>query len=234
MTTPAENKPLSWDSAWDSVFSTQEWGKYPSESLIQFVARNFYRRTSRAETKILEVGCGPGPNIWYLAREGFSAYGIDGSERAIQLANTRLHAEGLSAVLHVGDIISLPFPDSFFDAVVDVECLYANSRESTVRILKEIERCLKPGGLFYSRTLTDRMYVGKNQTQCGHMEYTDISDGPIAGKGFTRLMDRAEIDSLYRPSFDIVSIDRLEYSVNNEIQTISEWIIIGTKRENNA
>lgn len=234
MTTPAENKTLSWDSTWDSVFSNQNWGKYPSESLIQFVARNFYGRIDRKETKILEVGCGPGPNIWYLAREGFAAYGIDGSARAIQLANTRLHGEGLSAVLHVGDIISLPFPDSFFDAVIDVECLYANSRESTVRILKEIARCLKPGGLLYSRTLTDRMYLGKKQTKCGSLEYTDISDGPVAGKGFARLMTREEIDSLYRPCFDIVSIDLSEYSVNNGSQTISEWIILGARRENHA
>lgn len=234
MTTPAKSTAPSWDNVWNSVFNNQEWGKYPSESLIQFIARNYYGRDNRAETKILEIGCGPGPNIWYMAREGFSVYGIDGAELAIQLANTRLHTEGLSAMLHVGDIISLPFPDAFFDAIVDVECLYANSRKSTVIILKEIERCLKPGGLFYSRTLTDQMYIGKKQTKCGHMEYTDISDGPIAGKGFTRLMNRKEIDSLYRPCFDIISIDRLEYTVNNESQTISEWIIIGTKRDNNV
>lgn len=62
---------------WDMVFSNQEWGKYPSEDLIRFIARNFYKVENRKNVKILELGCGPGANIWYLAREGFSFCGVD-------------------------------------------------------------------------------------------------------------------------------------------------------------
>lgn len=219
----------SWDNIWEAVFRQQEWGKYPAESLVQFVARNFYHSFNRKEIKILEVGCGPGPNIWFLAREQFSAYGIDGSAHAINLAKQRLQQEGLSATLHVGDIVSLPYPDLFFDAILDVECLYANSRSATETILQEISRCLKPGGLFYSRTLADNMYLGQTHTQLGRWEFTEISDGPVAGKGFARLMDRQEVNSLYGKHFDILSIDRLDYSQHNGKQTISEWIIIGKK-----
>lgn len=86
----------AWDPIWEEVFHSQEWGKYPGESLIRFIARNFYKR-NRKEVRILEIGCGTGANIWYLCREGFSAYGIDGSKKAVSLANNRIKTEGLTA-----------------------------------------------------------------------------------------------------------------------------------------
>ncbi|UCD54986.1 MAG: class I SAM-dependent methyltransferase [Candidatus Omnitrophota bacterium] len=217
---------MTWDDIWEKVFQENEWGRYPDEGLIRFIARNFFQRTDRGNINILEVGCGPGPNIWYLSREGFDAYGIDGSTSAIEKAKGRLGEEGLKAYLRIGDIISLPYKDNFFDAVIDIECLYSNSREDTKTILGEIKRVLKKDGLFYSRTLTDEMYLGKTQTKVGHLEYKNISDGPIAGKGFARLMDKVEISNLYGSFFDIISVDKLEYTKNNGSMKINEWIIV--------
>src|SRR6202012_2431216 len=81
---------------WDDVFSSQEWGKYPSEAMIRFVARNFYKAPDRKKVALLEVGCGPGPNIWYMCREGFDVYGVDRSKVAMGLCGDRLRREGLS------------------------------------------------------------------------------------------------------------------------------------------
>lgn len=58
--------------------------------MIRFIARNFYKVNNRESIKILEVGCGPGANLWYMNREGFTVYGIDGSETAIKKAEKRL------------------------------------------------------------------------------------------------------------------------------------------------
>ena len=35
---------MSWDPVWENVFQNQSWGKYPSENLVRFVARNFYNK----------------------------------------------------------------------------------------------------------------------------------------------------------------------------------------------
>jgi 2-polyprenyl-3-methyl-5-hydroxy-6-metoxy-1,4-benzoquinol methylase len=219
----------SWDPIWEKVFLETPWGKYPGESLIQFIARNFYN-SNRSEVKILEVGCGPGANIWYMAKENFVPYGIDGSETAIIQAKRRLAEEGLNGNLMVGDIVSLTYQNDFFDAVLDCECLYANNLENTYKILSEIDRVLKPGGLFYSRTLSDKIYIGKNYTKVDEKSYTDISDGPISGKGFARLMDLDDIKKVYGSRFDIISIDKLEYTKGYMEQTISEYIIICKKK----
>ena len=83
----------SWNPIWENVFVNNEWGKYPSESLIQFIAHNFYKK-NRSEVKLLEVGCGTGANVWYITREGFDGNGIDGSETAIKRGIARFVVEG--------------------------------------------------------------------------------------------------------------------------------------------
>jgi ubiquinone/menaquinone biosynthesis C-methylase UbiE len=216
----------SWDPIWESVFKQQEWGKYPGESLIQFIARNFYKKI-RKDVFLLEIGCGPGANIWYMSREGFNVTGIDGSETAINIAKERLQKEDLQADLVVGDILKLPFSDNSFDGIVDNECLYANNDENTVLILSEINRVLKTNGLFYSRTFSKEMFNDKEFEN--KFEFTDIDEGPLKGKGFVRLVDNNRINTLYGKLFNIVSVDKLEYTQYNSTQKISEYIIICQK-----
>ena len=118
---------MAWDSVWDKVFSGCEWGKYPNENLIRFIAGKYHTSLNRKNFKILEVGCGTGANLWYLSREGFNAHGVDGSQEAINIARKRFCDENLTVELKVCDIMELPYPDNYFDCVVDIECLYANS-----------------------------------------------------------------------------------------------------------
>ena len=216
---------MGWNKVWEDVFQKHEWGKYPSESLIRFVAKNFYSK-NRAKIRILEVGCGPGANVWYMAREGFCVCGIDGSSTAIDRAKQRLKKEHLKANLITGDAASLPYLENYFDAVVDNECLAHNSKKDTENILREICRVLKKGGLFYSRTFTSKVYLGHSHKKTGSFEYYDVSDGPFAGRGLVRVINREGIRVLYGKFFQIASIDKHEYTLNNELTKISEWVIV--------
>ncbi|MBU2020564.1 MAG: class I SAM-dependent methyltransferase [Bacteroidetes bacterium] len=215
----------SWDPIWNKVFTENNWGKYPSESLIRFVARNYYNQ-ERSEIRILEIGCGPGANIWYLSREGFQAFGLDGSSVAIAQAQERLDHEQLEATLLVGDILNIPYSDHYFDAIIDVECLYANSIENAKIILEEMQRVLKPQGKLYSRTFSERMFVGEKNDE---KTFKTIKEGPIANKGFTRLMDRQDIQNLYSINFNIDSIDLEESTQNNGAITLSEYVIVASR-----
>jgi SAM-dependent methyltransferase len=67
--------------AWNKLFSDRTWGRYPSEDLVRFVARTFGNGEGKSA---LEVGCGPGANLWYLAREGFETCGVDLSPVAVE------------------------------------------------------------------------------------------------------------------------------------------------------
>ena len=43
--------------------SKTEWGQYPTEHVIRFIARNYYNR-ERMNTRILDFGCGGGAHTW--------------------------------------------------------------------------------------------------------------------------------------------------------------------------
>jgi len=47
---------MVWDKTWDNVFLKKEWGKYPPEELIRFIARNFYEVKNRKKVRILDMG----------------------------------------------------------------------------------------------------------------------------------------------------------------------------------
>jgi len=137
---------MSWDPTWEQVFRSRQWGKYPPEELIRFMAAYFYNVGERSETIILDAGCGTGACLWYVAEEGFDACGIDGSRTAVQLAKMRLRKERLEASVTVGDLVTLPFREGYFDGVIDVAAIQHNMQKSRDRIMREVFRVLKPQG----------------------------------------------------------------------------------------
>jgi ubiquinone/menaquinone biosynthesis C-methylase UbiE len=90
--------------------------------------------------RVLAIGCGRGDAALFLAREFPQARvrGIDRSEGLIREATARvgLDPEGRVA-FKVGKPAALPYPDDFFDLVVQID-----SRP----VLAEIARVLRPGG----------------------------------------------------------------------------------------
>ena len=141
------------------IASSQAWGRYPGEDLIRFVARNYYGAPDRAAVRCLEVGFGTGTNLWFLAREGFSACGIEGSKSAEAIARARLDSEcpgwnvsPRTGELRVGDMLRLPWPDASFDALIDSEAVYCNDFDESRAIYREMHRVTRPGGKLFVRT----------------------------------------------------------------------------------
>jgi ubiquinone/menaquinone biosynthesis C-methylase UbiE len=97
-------------------------------------------RISPAPERVLEIGCGDGDGTLFLAREFPAARvrGVDRSEDLIRAATARvgLDPEGRVA-FKVGRRRALPYPDTFFDLVVQLDGRPA---------LAEIVRVLRPGG----------------------------------------------------------------------------------------
>src|SRR5215467_12346173 len=100
----------SWDAEWERIFRSREWGRYPAEHVVRFVARRFYAAPDRSKVRLLDLGCGAGgASTWYFAREGFDVSAIDGSETAVAKTRRRLGAEGFFADVRTGDVIHLPW-----------------------------------------------------------------------------------------------------------------------------
>lgn len=140
----------SFSEEWEKIHSTQEWGRYPSETVIRFIARNYYK-TEREKIKILDFGCGAGAHTWYLAREGFDVYAFDGSKSAVDEAEKYLEADGYKNVhFAVMDGAEIQYEKDFFDCVVDSVCIYANTKQNIQNMYKEVYDVLKTGGKLYT------------------------------------------------------------------------------------
>jgi ubiquinone/menaquinone biosynthesis C-methylase UbiE len=110
----------------------------PSPSLTALAAAAL-RLRERPE-RVLEIGCGEGEGVLFLAREFPSARvrGVDPAEETIRavVARTGLDPEGRVA-FKAATPRRLPYPDDFFDLVAQ--------RGGRLR-LNEIARVLRPGG----------------------------------------------------------------------------------------
>ncbi len=126
--------------------------RYPNEQAVQFLASHYssFPRAKRKNTKVLELGCGSGANLWMVAREGFDAHGIDIARTGIQLCRKMLKSHGVSAKLAVGNMRALPYQDEQFDAIIDVLSIEHTTLEGHKQVFAEVFRCLKPGGRFFS------------------------------------------------------------------------------------
>lgn len=219
-----KEKPGAWDPEWETIHKNKSWGKYPSEHLIRCIAHNFYQRPDRSQVRILELGCATGAQLWFLAREGFTAYGVEGSETAVQAARARMEEEHLDADIEVGDVVQLNFPDGYFDCVVDVECITCNDWDSAKRIVQESRRVLKPAGILFSQTLTDQTYIGQNPREIAKNTYRGSTAGDIARERLVRVLAEEDLPSLYG-GFSQVLYDKVTFTYGPEKRVTEEWII---------
>ncbi|WP_455392512.1 class I SAM-dependent methyltransferase [[Eubacterium] cellulosolvens] len=100
--------------------------------------------------RVLDLGCGNGRNIVYLAsiNRGFRIIGLDFSERMLRIAKNKINDQGLKEHVEfiLGDIVTLPFSSSTFDGVLFVAALHhLPTAAQRLGSLQEVERCLKPG-----------------------------------------------------------------------------------------
>lgn len=212
------------DPAWEKIFRSRQWGKYPPEHLVRFVAGKFYGASQRDTVHVLEVGCGPGANVWFMTREGFTVSAIDGSPSAILLAKERLAGEGLAADLRVGDFQQLPWPDNSFDGVVENVSLYCNPWAVIRQAIGEIRRVLKPGAPLLSSFFTDRTWGYGLGTEIEPDGFVDITEGPMVGEGFSFFLNRKRLDELFA-GFTEVVVERISRTVGNEQHLIEQFVI---------
>jgi len=95
--------------------------------------------------KVLEIGVGLGADHQKWAEAGVYLYGIDLTERAVEMTGQRLEYLGLKSNLKVADAENLPFEDQTFDVVYSWGVLLYCP--DMYKGISEVRRVLKPGGV---------------------------------------------------------------------------------------
>jgi len=100
---------------------------------------------------VLDLGCAGGFMAEALAARGARVTGIDPARGAIDAARRHAAANGLPIRYDVGLGEALPYTDASFDAVVCVDVL--EHVTDLHKVMSEITRTLRPGGLFLFDTI---------------------------------------------------------------------------------
>jgi len=140
--------------------SDDYWEMPGYQSKTPFVKNIFHSRLETAmkfgsindDSRILDIGCYKGILIKMIRKRNklCECYGIDNNPAFF----SNLKIEKCS--LKVADVINMPFPDGFFDAIFALDVL--EHVEDLNKAIDEINRVLKPNGFFILSGPTETLF----------------------------------------------------------------------------
>lgn len=215
-------------SDWNCIYEKGYCMNYPNENLVAYIYRN-YSKEERLGKKALDIGCGAGANTWMLAHEGFDTYGIDLSERGLELNRKRLESMELQATLYQGDFSELPYENAFFDQIIDDGNSGLNTIDNIKKTFREFYRVLKTGGKYYGRLLSpDNTIDFKKEIE--HHTYEENGGSFMGHIPLLHVFTQQElVDLLTETGYLHFTIDYLVVSRNNQKDHVKEWLISAEK-----
>jgi cyclopropane fatty-acyl-phospholipid synthase-like methyltransferase len=99
----------------------------------------------------LDVGCGTGTNVTYLAGIGFDAHGLDISKVAIRKATAKARNLGVRCDLRVMDFLdieSLSKLSMTFDLILDVGCFHSLSEHERLMYKESLNYVSEHGTIY--------------------------------------------------------------------------------------
>lgn len=148
------SQKIAWDNEYKNpLFITK--GDKPQADTLRFL--KFCKKDlgkSICGLKILDLGSGTGRNTHYLANLGNQVFGLEISPTAIKIAQKTTSKSSPGATFieqSIGE--KYPFPDNFFDIILDITSSNALTEQERDIYLRETCRVLKTGGYLFVRAL---------------------------------------------------------------------------------
>jgi len=152
--------------------------------------------------RAIDMGCGAGDNVIYLAQQGFEVTGVDISPLAISKARRKAQAAGVSPTFLVGDVTNLTGVKGPFDLVVDNGCLHSlvgnPARDGYVWT---VLRLIRPGSRYFLRC-----FVRDPRQRFGCWFFRGLS-----GLDLTK----SEVERRFGGEFDIEHLEPLPPGLNS-------------------
>jgi SAM-dependent methyltransferase len=103
--------------------------------------------------RALDIGCGTGTNVIFLAQHGFDVVGTDVAWVAVRRARRKAREAGVSATFRVGEAIKLGTPvgpplGGRFDLAVDIGCFHSIQSGDRTAYASMLRRVLGEGGYY--------------------------------------------------------------------------------------
>jgi SAM-dependent methyltransferase len=130
---------------WEAIYRAQG---HVFQEILPFFAPMVQEFRRRKVRRVLDLGCGNGRHVVFLARAGFAVAGLDISISGLRLTQQWLAQEGLRADLALADFRApLPLESGAFDALLSTQVIHHARLAEVRQAIAEIHRLLAPGGL---------------------------------------------------------------------------------------
>ncbi|WP_409295507.1 class I SAM-dependent methyltransferase [Peribacillus sp. SCS-26] len=137
-----EKKRFNWDSFYeDRERKVPFFENLPDENLADYLQRGWIK-----QGKALDLGCGPGRNALFLAKNGFRVDAVDSSAEAVRWGQER--TAGYPVRFIKENIFNLDIEEDSYDVVYDSGCLHHIAPHRRLSYLEILGHALKPGGIF--------------------------------------------------------------------------------------
>lgn len=198
-----------WDKIlWEKEYSPEE----PDRTVIDFA--EYQQRNNKI--RILDLACGGGRHVVYVARKDFEVIGADLSETALKMTRERLDKQNLTAGLVRSVMTALPFADSTFDSVICTRAIYHQPMRGIQETLLEIKRVLSEDGMILIDFLSRRTHSYEKGVEVENGTFTETEGHE---KGVTHhFTDEEELQRLFK-GFAILSIDLHEMKANGKLRS---------------
>lgn len=158
----------------------------PAETLVDAVRRGLLPRGIT-----IDLGCGTGTDLIYLAQQGYRVIGVDIAIEPLRFARERIRQVGLHIPLIQADARFLPFRDASVHLICDSGCFHSFAPEIRPMYARSVARVLKPGGILFMRQF-----------------HADQPQPPEGGPHRLKLEDFFEV---FTPYFRFVSVGETYY-----------------------
>jgi SAM-dependent methyltransferase len=151
---PASDAKQLWEESFEEQIARQAYNTAAVEALVRSVSyylRDRYSLQQLRSLDFVEMGCGAGPNLLWLAAKGIRVSGVDIAPSALELARNNLARAGMSdrtGLLVDASVVNTPFDTESFHGVLEA-CVFQHlGKDDRRAAFAEVRRILKPGGLF--------------------------------------------------------------------------------------
>jgi len=190
------NRYISGDLPWDI--------KRPDKNLVEVVEKYEIK-----PGKALDVGCGTGDNVFWLASQGFETTGTDIAPEAIKMAKDKAHKVDQNVDFIVADFLRDNIPGAPYSFVFDRGCFHSfRKKRERKKYAKQVYKHLNKNGFWLS-------LIGS------------YDDGRLdVGPPKRTAMDIVSATEKY---FEIISLTRSRFDSNDKIPSVI-WVCLMKRR----
>ena len=138
---------------------------------------------------LLDFGCGPGRDLHTLKALGHRAVGLEGAPSAAALARVHSGCEVLEQ-----SFLHLDVPAQRYDGVFANAVLFHVPNQVLPQVLRQLQACLRPGGVLFSSNPRGDGQEGWNGGRYGVFHDWPTWRTLVTASGFD------ELEHFYRPS----------------------------------